>query len=261
MVYLNDYSIKELTNNYNTRQMINKHNNSKLAGKFLDNFNIKAPFETNDNIYNLKALMIMILNSKNKDAINYLYKYLHIFNYHYQGELIEAHQTIDSFNEKKIDYDLFNISMHGLYIINSLNILPHNNYFIDSKNGNFLINKIPNILDIDVLSYDDRKRKCHDLTSSALYQFPKLYGAYYYIPQAFCGYLEHSVLIDLDKKIVYDLANNCSVSLDIWQKFFPKYSFIISGKKYIKINEQIQEEYNITINLAHLEELKRLRKK
>lgn len=52
MVYLNDYSIKELTNNYNTRQMINKHNNSKLAGKFLDNFNIKAPFETNDNIYN-----------------------------------------------------------------------------------------------------------------------------------------------------------------------------------------------------------------
>lgn len=258
---LQNYSIEQLALDYNKRQHKNQYNNDQITGNILDKANIKIHIETTTNFAKLRSLMITIFNSQNKDAINWLNNFLNKYNYNCEGELIEAIQTIDSFESERIIYELFNIALKGFLIVDSFKEIPKLGYVINSRYGKINLGYATDILNIEPIPYEKRSNRCHDITAQALYKFPNLYGAYYYIPQTFSGYLEHSVLLDLNQQVVYDLTSNCALDYATWKKFFPNCSFIISGQKFISLNEQIKDDFNEEINLAHIEEIKRIRKK
>lgn len=88
-----------------------------------------------------------------------------------------------------------------------------------------------------------------------------MYGAYYYIPQAFDGCLEHSVLINPDRNQVIDLANNSAMNLKVWKSIYSTPTFTIKGSDFKELYNQTLHEYGEHIHMAALEEVRRIRKK
>ena len=101
-------------------------------------------------------------------------------------------------------------------------------------------------LGIRKITDEERRGFCHNLTSDVLIANKKLYGGYYYIPLSFTGYMEHSVVIDLEKSEVLDFANNIIVPL-----------IFINGDYYQELAKQSKEKLNVDLNICLLEQVRR----
>lgn len=71
------------------------------------------------------------------------------------------------------------------------------------------------------------------------------------------GYMEHSVVIDLEKSEVLDFANNIIVPLKIWKKFFGSPTIFINGDYYQELAKQSKEKLNVDLNICLLEQVRR----
>ena len=73
----------------------------------------------------------------------------------------------------------------------------------------------------------------------------------------FKGYMEHSVIIDLNKNVVLDFAHNIMVPLKIWFKFLGEPNLLIDGKSYQELVKQAKGELDVDLNICLLEQVRR----
>ena len=79
------------------------------------------------------------------------------------------------------------------------------------------------------------------VVSLGLLKFPSLVGSYYEIPYFLDGTLEHSVLIDENNQMVYDLAQNTAVPFDVWNSY---YTPLFSVTRYLE--NRIRDNIDLT---------------
>ena len=151
-------------------------------------------------------------------------------------------------------------SLKSLVSINDIKSESISSLTINTKFGDIpfsYANEELNIYDMSLLKLG----KCHYAVSKFLKELPKLFGAYYYIPNYFGGFIEHSVLINYDKNYVYDLSHNIALPLEFFHLYYGNPSFIISGKDFEELNHIVESEYGFELHMPYIEEVKRRLKK
>lgn len=257
---ISDYDENTLINDYNNRQAQNKHQNEVVTRKVVECLYPAEESMPVSYATKLNILISAILNSGNKYGIDLARRTLERFNYHINQELIVSTQYIDLVDTEDISKFLFLQIVKGLTSISITEKKP-NGYHLSTPYGNTDVIKAHEVLGLKPIPTKIRRQLCHQITTEGLLSFPELYGAYYYIPQAFSGYLEHSVLLNPDKNIVIDLANNATTSLDVWHKTYSYPAFTIKGHEFIDLYKRYQDDYGSTLHMAILEEVRRVRNK
>lgn len=188
-------------------------------------------------------------------------KLLKSFNYNSSMELLEFITCIINFHRGKYSFESLKEDLPFFTTINTIRNITSSGMIIDTIHGSIPISYATDILDIEDDPSLFKLGDCHDLTSEALLEFPNLYGAYYYIPNHFKGYFDHTVLIDYKRNYVYDLSHNIAMPLEYFSKYHSNISFIISGYDFQELFKRTEEEYGVGIYTWHLEEIKRELKK
>lgn len=258
---LDQHTLRELIINYSNRQRINKEKNEEVASEAVEELAFDSDILPGNYITKFGILLSALLNSGTVDGLEIARRILNLYRYNKSQEVIVATQYIDLLNTKDIDPILFSYIMNGLIAIANATEIPGYGFKLDTDFGSINVTKANEVLDIDEINADNRRQLCHQVTSNALLDYPDMYGAYYYIPQAFDGCLEHSVLINPDRNQVIDLANNSAMNLQIWQKIYSKPVFAIKGSKFKELYDKTLDEYGENIHMAALEEIRRIRKK
>ena len=195
-----------------------------------------------------------IFNSKvQKQFLKLLKKY----NYNPSLDLLEIMTFVIDYHNGKIDLDTLEKRLNFLTTINKIYKTRKKSLIIETSYG-----KIPFTYANEQLGINDTSSltlgKCHFLTSKYLKEFPNLYGAYYYIPNYFQGFTEHSVLIDYNKNYVYDLSHNIALPLEYFNLYYKNnLSFSISSSYFNKLRYFIKHEYGYPLYINHIEEVKR----
>ncbi len=251
--------IEKLAESYTLRQQENLKEDKRIIEYVAEKLQFITFFlgEEMDNtqiILSAISMAMKVGGPLKATALNTLYAY----GYKTAGELLKTMQLADNYYSSELDFPTYNSFAHSSITLRDTTI-------IHDKITVLFDGCHPTILEAitkkEDLSPDKRRQHCHDLTSSILLENPDLVGAYYYIPLFFCGSIEHSVLIDEDRKMVYDMANNIALPLSVWQKYYPTYSFAIKGKDFKDISDRIYDDFGERIVTANLEEIKRQRKK
>lgn len=252
---LDKHSYKELIEDYRLRQRYNSFKNDEITEDVITLLPISSyllPFDIHDSLSLYIAGLRFRNDFKKLEIINEI---LDKYHYNYTQELLVLSQYIDQLQTGDYSIELFNYLAKGLLSIESITQIE-NDFLLDTNYGRI---KITNqITDVEK---SERRGLCHDVTSDFLNQTDdNYYGAYYYVPLAFKGYIEHSVVIDSDNNLVLDLANNNKIDYSVWNKLYPNCSFIISSKDFNKLNNQMLDYYDIPLQTAILEEVRRIRK-
>jgi len=245
---------------YTNRQKEWESKNSKIISNFLDYLYPKwrEKFKEKPTSITLNNFIALCKRSNNPKINEVLETALKDFNYNYQSELIQIILLLDLYLSHKINIiDLKHFLKGYLSYID----IKEDTLELFLEEGSSLITTVSSALSIEHISYNERKQNCHYLTSSALTIFPDLYGAYYYLPKTFIGYAEHSVIIDFEKRYVYDLANNIAINLDLFMKYYGYPSFIIKGSEFTKLDKMIEDKYGISLSMYQIEELQRRKTK
>lgn len=254
-------SYKELVIDYTLRQKRNKRKNNdvirEVINELVDDANYIPLEDYSAKLQVIFSLLIASNNPKNREIVSHI---IDTYNYRSQAELIVASQYIDSINTKDLDHQLFSLITNGLISIKSFKLLSDTEFLLDTKYGDIHITSAFTNLGIENIPPENRRGYCHNITTAFLLKHPNFYGAYFYIPLNFQGYFEHSVVIDPDNNLVYDLTNNATMDLTIWQKLYP-HAFIISGQKLKELFSQVEDTYNIQINMSTIEEVRRIKRK
>lgn len=245
-----------LMKEYYKRQQASKTINENKAREITTDFSFDSlpiPKEL-DSTNKISYLITLLINSNNPNHIKLLFDILNKHGYNVNCELLKTMIKTDYLFNEEIDFNEYELLVKGLSITNP-----------DKQNDVTLsINTMygrTNLQKISSIDPDDRRGFCHDVTSDVLRCNPNLYGAYYYIPREFKGTLEHSVVIDSDKKLVYDYANNIAVPLSIWVKYYGNPSILIKGDTFIELDKKCQNNLGFYLTTWHLEETKRTRRK
>ena len=258
------YSLAEIDKYYDIRHSISENANANIINNIVDLIDPNKEIFTNNNLSSdrLLCILLMILKYSTYD-IDYqkLQKLLEINHYNFQFELLKSLSYIDSINLKEITFDMAKLFMNAYSSIKDLEIVGNNTYMLDTIYGKTKVFNAEEILQMDCASPEERHQKCHLLTASALQYTPGLFGAYYHIPFSFKGYFEHSVVLDPEKKLVTDFANNYIISYAFFQKYYKEPAFIISSEEYNKLDNQFMSEYGIHMSLTGLETIRLLKKK
>ena len=257
----NEHPLQELILNYTKRQSLNKEQNEKVAKMVVEELSIDNDALPGSYTTKLGILLSALLGSGSNEGIEIARKILNLYDYRSKQEIIVATQYIDQYKTKDIDYLLFSYIMNGLVAISKATEKSGLGFTLNTDFGIVNVASACDILEIEEIPSEKRRQLCHQVTSNALLKYPNMYGAYYYIPQAFKGYLEHSVLIDQDENLVIDLANNSAINLKVWQKIYADPTFVIKGCDFIELYKRALDEYNEHLHLAALEEIRRIRKK
>lgn len=258
---LNKKTTTELIINYNNRQKINKIKNEAIAQVIVEQIVIDPENIPGSYITKLGIILSNIFNSDNTGNQEMIKNILKFYNYKPSQEVIQAMQHIDQYQTADINNSTFQLLMKSLIAIKGIQEKHGLGFSLETDFGLINIARANEVLGIAEISPEKRRQLCHQITSLALLDNPQLYGAYYYIPLAFKGFIEHSVLIDPFDNLVIDLANNATLNLNRWQDLFPKLAFFIKGNDFIKLYERTLDDYNEHLNLATLEEIRRSRKK
>ena len=258
---LDEHTLRELIINYSNRQRINKEKNEEVASEVVDGLAFDSDIIPGSYTTKFGILLSALLNSGTVNGLDIARRILNLYRYNKSQEVIVATQYIDLLNTKDIDPILFSYIMNGLIAIANATEIPGYGFKLDTDYGSINVTKANEVLDIDEINADNRRQLCHQVTSNALLDYPNMYGAYYYIPQAFDGCLEHSVLINPDSNKVIDLANNSAIDLEVWQKLYHNPAFTIKGQEFAELYKRFLDDYNEGLHLAALEEVRRIRKK
>ena len=256
----NEHTLQELIFNYTKRQRLNKELNESVAKMVVEELSIDSDALPGSYTTKLGILLSALLGSGSDEGIEIARKILNLYDYRSKQEIIVATQYIDQYQTNDIDITLFSYVMNGLISVFSITEKPELGFSLDTDFGNIKVVAANEVLDIPEIPSEERRQLCHQITSKALFDYPNLYGAYYYIPQAFKGCLEHSVLIDEDDNLVIDLANNAAMKLDIWKELYGEPVFVIKGNEFRELYKRILDEYNEHIHMAAIEEARRIRK-
>lgn len=246
---------EEMMEEYKIRQKENQEKNLSIVKKINEILGIASEFSIFDETVNMSIAIATARKSNDYKITLELKNLLNLFDYNYAQEILVASQNIDQLQTKDYPLEIFNILIRSFLSIDSIT-KNDTTFTLDTCFGpititNPISNTSPNL----------RRCFCHNLTSNFLLNHPNYYGAYYYIPLQFQGYLEHSVVIDTYSNQVLDLANNNAFDLATWQKLYPNCSFIISGKDFQNIYYDVLNKLNISIQMATLEEIKLVRKR
>lgn len=249
---LSTTTIEELRSEYKSRQKEYSKKNEEIARRILEYYkNDELSTLSNlSDIQKLNCIILKYLNSSKIDAANTL-EILKSYKYNPLCELLKLVQRADMYFFREIDEDLFIYSFYGTTLKEGIRALNNRKIKLKTKLG--LINFMP----IDTVDPNLRRGYCHYLTTQILSKSPNLYGAYYYIPQEFSGFIPHSVIIDYEKKLVYDLANNIEVNLKAWTSFYGEPTLLIKGSDLIKLNEILDHDLGLKVDMATLEQVRR----
>ena len=258
---LNKISLNTICNEYNLRQKMWEKQNNEIVTDFLNLIypKWKERFNSNPKMA-LRNIMTICFNSKNERLINQLDVYLKSYNYKEKSELILIMILIDYFRNNIYDFEELVYYLKGFKSFINIYYDEFKDLNLSLIYGSGIINESHIELGIENIPLNERRQQCHFLTESALCEFPKLYGAYYYLPKCFKGYAEHSVLIDYNKKVVYDLANNISLPLKLFSDYYSNPSFIIKGEDFIELDKIAQGECGQCLSMYQIEAIKKMKK-
>lgn len=249
-----------LDEDYTSRQTENDTLNNKGILKFNRQFNFLKGQSGNFFSVLLKFLA-KTFKDANLDKQEILKQALTKANYRYSYELLQVMCLIDFAKTCEITEENFYFLCNALLTIDGGVKLGSPSLISFRDGSSYVLSDAFQSLEVPPFPDYERRGYCHGMTNIQLMNFPNLYGAYYYIPYQFEGYLEHSVLINQEQGMVYDLADNIAVPLEIWQKYYPEASFMISGEYFQELRAKTFEKYEYKIGMAFLEEVKRMRQK
>lgn len=245
----------ELAKSYTQRQKYNKLKNNKIAEEVVNEITLDPDAIPGEYNTKIQLLISALITGGKADGYMIAKRILEAFRYQKKQEIIVACQYIDNFTTKDINPELFSLITNGLIAIRKIT-KNSSGYIMDTELGSIKITNACDTLNIEQIPQEQRRGLCHNITTYFLVAHPNFYGSYHYLPQSFVGHLEHSVVIDPDNNIVYDLANNTAMNLQIWQSLFPN-AFVISGKDIQELFFRTIETYHTDINMATLEEVRR----
>lgn len=259
---LQKYTIDSIYDNYEKRQDSNTLANRKKILELNQDF-------YGDSYHKIKHVnpyvsfmnFLSTIGGKCPERKETLKRFLLEQHYNLSFELVQAMHLFDLTLNDELNKERFLYYFGGLFSINGFKEFNEDYWFYFSNLGDCPIYPAYPLLGHDTPPKSKRRNNCHSVTAKELLVSPNLYGAYYYIPYQFYGYVEHSVIIDEDKDMIYDLSQNLAISLTIWQKYYPNPSFSIQGGNFKALSEQVFEKYEHQINMCFLEEMRRMRKK
>lgn len=258
---INSSSITELEKDYTNRQVVNMLDNSFVIKEILAYFPDEMVFLPKglDNQGKLNSLLMLYLNSGNYNARRLILDILEKYDYNPNNELLRLVQITDLYflNYLK-DYEYSN-SVGGLTTCKGIIKSKSDVVEIRSNHGIVKLNKLDEYLGTSPIKEEQRQGFCHNLTSLVISNDSSLYGAYYYIPLAFKGSIEHSVVINMKDKEVWDFANNIIVPLSIWKRFLGSPSLLIDGAYYQNLCNKVYDKEGINLNICMMEEIRRKR--
>lgn len=251
--------VTKLEKDYTKRQENNRIDNAIKAKDVLVFFPDELIYLPKglDNIGKLNALLMLYLNSGNLRAQRIITEILKKYGYNPDSEIIRAMQMSDLLFQHKIDEDDYKRAINGLTNTTGIMNIRKKEIQIKTMRGIIKMNPLCETLGITPISEEQRQGFCHNITSCVLEANKNLYGGYYYVPLEFKGYMEHSVIIDLNKNLVLDFAQDIMVPLKIWFKFLGEPNLLIDGKSYQELVKQTKEELDVDLNICLLEQVRR----
>lgn len=249
-------SVEELYTMYDSREKNNKRLFEQtleiILKKLEDTFFLDVDLEGLNNDAKFRIILSFILNSNNPSLIETLFNFLKENGYRFNSEIILSIQSIDDYQSNLIKQELLKATLLSYFILRDYTILD-SEFILHTLYGKINIASACNALGLDEISPDHRQGFCHSLTSLIIAKHTYLFGAYYHLPLLFKGYFEHSVIIDNEKNMVYDLANNCAISLNTWENIFGNPTFAINGKDFLYLNDAYKDKNGKDINTAYIE--------
>lgn len=257
------FSDSDLCRIYTERQQRNIKANNEIAREILLNFPCEIlyiPQEFSDS-EKLNYLLSIFFNSKNFDAIKIVLDILKKYHYNKTSELLKTMQRTDLFFTGDIDFLTYSKLLYGATVVKNIEGATLENVSIASTKGKIELLSLDKSFNIGTIMSEKRRGFCHNLTSDILAYNKDLYGAYYYIPLEFTGFIEHSVLLDIKHNLVYDFANNIAISLDIWKKFYNKPTILIKGSDFADLTKKCYDELGLYLTTSTLDNVQRLKRK
>ena len=247
-------SDSEINKTYTERQKENSRLNNEIAKEVFLEFPseiISMPSDMSDS-EKVSYLISLFLNSGNKRLINIVLEVLKKYNYN---------TSSDYYFNKDINFITYSKLIYGATQIKNIEGASLQKVSLKSSYGNINLYPLDACFNMGKINAEKRRGFCHNLTSDILAFNPDLYGAYYYIPFEFKGYMEHSVLLDLNHGLVLDFANNIVLPLKTWEKFYNKPSILISGKEFSELSKRCNDELGLYLTTCTLDSVRRIRKK
>ena len=231
---------------------MNNERSSFLLRRLFPSFPIPENVDSTDFLIGLISLHVEI-HPEEKVLFKAILEQFH-FNFSY--ELYCSLRVIDLFLTHDIDGNCFESFWHAFFTLDQFS-KSGDKCFLSFKNGDSCELKDAMEQLAIFLFPQERRDNCHQMTRMGLLTFPHLTGAYYYIPYQFEGYLEHSVLIDQEQGIVYDVSNNVALPLATWESYYKEPSFVISGEEFTDIYMRLREKRGTKISISTIEGVKR----
>ena len=257
------YSDSEIRNIYMERQQENIKANNEIVREVLLNFpceSLYIPQELSDS-EKLNYLLSIFFNSENINAIKIVLDILKKYHYNNAPELLKTMQRTDLFFTKDIDFLTYSKLLYGATTIKNIEYADEKKVSISSTKGNIELLSLDKSIRLGSINPNKRRGLCHNLTSEVLKNCINLYGAYYYIPLEFTGFIEHSVLLDLEHNLVFDVANNIIVPLDIWKKFYNNPTILIKGNIFSELSKRCRGELGLYLTTSSLDSVLKLKRK
>ena len=256
-------SDSEINKTYTERQKENRRLNNEIAKEVFFEFPseiISMPSDMSDS-EKVSYLISLFLNSGNKRLINIVLEVLKKYNYNTSSELLKTMQRTDYYFNGDINFITYSKFIYGAISVKNIEGASFQKVSLKSSNGNIFLYPLDTCFNMGKIDAQKRRGFCHNLTSDILAFNPDLYGAYYYIPFEFKGYMEHSVLLDLNHELVFDFANNIVIPLKTWERFYNKPSILISGKEFRELSKRCNDELGLYLTTCTLDSVRRIRKK
>ena len=256
-------SDSEINRTYTERQKENIRLNNEIAKDVFFEFPseiLTIPSDMSDS-EKVSYLISLFLNSGNKRLIKIVLEILKKYNYNTSSELLKTMQRTDYYFNGDINFITYSKFIYGAISIKNIEGASLQKVSLKSSYGNINLYPLDACFNMGKINAEKRRGFCHNLTSDILAFNPDLYGAYYYIPFEFKGYMEHSVLLDLNHGLVLDFANNIVLPLKTWEKFYNKPSILISGKEFSELSKRCNDELGLYLTTCTLDSVRRIRKK
>lgn len=256
-------SDSEINRTYTERQKENIRLNNEIAKDVFFEFPseiLTIPSDMSDS-EKVSYLITLFLNSNNKRLIKIVLEILKKYNYNTNSELLKTMQRTDYYFNGDINFITYSKFIYGSILEKNIEEASLQKVNLKSICGNINLYPLDACFNMGKINAEKRRGFCHNLTSDILAFNPNLYGAYYYIPFEFKGYMEHSVLLDLNYGLVLDFANNIVLPLKTWEKFYNKPSILISGKEFSELSKRCNDELGLYLTTCTLDSVRRIRKK